>query len=363
MADLDKARTTPLEHAAWRRGVLAVLTATGVVLCLTIAAAFVPALTWSVALAVSLQKPYGSLERRLKRPALAAAVATVLVLLVVVIPVVLLVWNLSGEVAGLAKQVQSGAAQSWAQGMLAKYPRLQHGLDGATQAMDVQGSSKAAAGWLAGKLQGLLSGGVRTVTQMAVTLYALFFLFKDGGEARAAARSVLPMAPEQADHLLHRMAESMQATILGSLSIAAIQGTLGGLAFFALGVPQAAVWAVVMAMMATIPSLGTFVVWAPVAMYLALSGSLVKAALLTGWGMAVIGSVDNFLYPTLVSRRLQVHPLAAFFAVLGGVALFGISGLVLGPLTLVTTMELIRLWDRKAFRVGDSAAGQTGRAG
>ncbi len=354
MVDPNKPQASEQQHTAWRPGVLAVVTAIGVALCFLIAASFVPAITWSVALAVSLQKPYGWLERKLKRPALSAVIGTVLVLLVVVIPVVLLVWNLSGEVAGLAQQVQSGAAQSWAQGMLTRYPRVQHLLHGATHTMNLQNSSKAAAGWLAGKLQTVVSGGLRTVTQMAVTLYALFFLFKDGGQARAALKSVLPMEPGQADHLLHRMADSMQATILGSLTIAAIQGTLGGLAFFALGVPQAAVWAVVMAMMATIPSLGTFVVWAPVAIYLALSGSLVKAALLTGWGVAVIGSVDNFLYPTLVSRRLQVHPLAAFFAVLGGVALFGISGLVLGPLTLVTTMELLRLWNRNAFRVGGS---------
>lgn len=357
MADETQAGLSRAEHVTWRHGVLAVVTAVGVVLCLLIAASFVPALTWSVALAVSLQKPYAWLERRLKHPALTAVVGTALVLLVVVVPVVLLVWNLSGEVAGLAQQVQSGAAQSWAHSMLQKYPKVQHLFHGATQTMDLQNSSKAAAGWLAGKLQTVLSGGVRTVTQMAVTLYALFFLFKDGGKARAAMKSVLPVEPGEADHLLHRMAESMKATILGSLTIAAIQGTLGGLAFFALGVPQAAVWAVVMAMMATIPSLGTFVVWAPVAVFLALSGSLMKAAILTGWGVAVIGSVDNFLYPTLVSRRLQVHPLPAFFAVLGGVALFGISGLVLGPLSLVTTMELIRLWDHNAFRVGSGAAG------
>jgi len=220
--------------------------------------------------------------------------------------------------------------------------------------MDVQGNSKAAAGWLVGKLQSVLSGGLQTVTQMAVTLYTLFFFFKDGSQARAAAKSLLPMQPGQADHLLGRMADSMKATMLGSLSIAAIQGTLGGLAFFVLGVPQAAVWTVVMAMMATIPSLGTFVVWAPVAVFLALSGHLVKAAILTGWGMAVIGSVDNLLYPVLVSRRLQLHPLATFFAVLGGVSVFGISGLVLGPLTLVTTVEMLRLWNPNAVRAGGS---------
>ncbi len=119
--------------------------------------------------------------------------------------------------------------------------------------------------------------------------------------------------------------------------------------FWILGVPNALIWGVVMAMLATIPSLGTFCVWMPVAVYLLLSGHLVKACVLTGWGMFVIGTIDNLLYPTLVGSRLRMHTVPVLFAVLGGIGLFGITGVVLGPLLLTITETLLRFWSPKVL--------------
>ena len=180
-------------------------------------------------------------------------------------------------------------------------------------------------------------------------LYTMFFLFRDGTAAREALLSILPMSAGESNNLVERMRSAIEASILGSLTIAAIQGALGGMIFAALSVPNAILWAFVMGALATIPSLGTFLVWAPVAVFLALSGHLVKAGILTAFGAIVIGSVDNLLYPTLVSGKLQMHTVAAFFGVLGGVAVFGISGVVLGPLVLVTATELIRMWQPAAL--------------
>lgn len=191
-----------------------------------------------------------------------------------------------------------------------------------------------------------------TLTQVAIMLYTLFFLFRDGDAARDALLSVLPMSAAEANNLVERMRSAVEASILGSLTIAAIQGMLGGIIFALLSVPNAVLWAFVMGALATIPSLGTFLAWAPVAVFLALSGHVAKAVILTAFGAVVIGSVDNLLYPTLVSGKLQMHTVAAFFGVLGGVAVFGISGVVLGPLVLVTATELIRMWQPAAMRTG-----------
>ena len=326
-----------------RQIVFALLTGVGVVLCLLIASSFVPALAWSIALAVALRRPYIWLLGKLRRPWLAAVLATVLVLLLLVAPFLLLLQNLGSQVMNLVPLVRSGAAQDWANSMLSRYPAADHLLLRLTGAANFRQSLQGAAGFLGARLQGILAGSLRTVTQLAVMLYTLFFLFRDGDRARSALQSLLPLPAEKAQHLISRMGDAMQATILGSLSIAAIQGTLGGVMFAILGVPNAPLWALAMALLATIPSLGTFLIWAPVAGYLALTGSLVKAGILTAWGVGVIGTVDNILYPILVSSRLRMHTVATFFAVLGGIAAFGISGLVLGPLTLVTTTELLRL--------------------
>ncbi len=128
--------------------------------------------------------------------------------------------------------------------------------------------------------------------------------------------------------------------------------------FWILGVPSAAVWALTMAILATIPSLGTFLVWMPIAVYLAASGHWVKGLILAGWGASVISTVDNLLYPTLVGRKMQLHTVPVLFSVLGAIALFGISGIVLGPLILTTGVTLLRFWNEGALRSSDDGASQ-----
>jgi predicted PurR-regulated permease PerM len=320
-------------------------------LLLAVAAPFAAALVWSIAIAVAVQRPYRWLLRKTHRPSLAAVLGTLGVMLVILIPATLLLERLVSQFLNVLPALTSGSAQNMVQSYLQAHPKVQDLVTKATAGMDIQSSVRSAAGWLGGKLQGTLTQSVAMLTQIAVTLYALFFFLRDGKQAKQALLSIMPMPASTANNLLTRMQQSIEASILGSLSIAAIQGMMGGLIFAVLGVPNAILWAFVMGALATIPSLGTFLVWAPVAVFLAISGHLVKAAILTAFGGLVIGSIDNLLYPSLVSRKLNMHPLAAFFAVLGGVAVFGIKGLILGPLVLVVTTELLRIWRPGALNV------------
>ena len=137
----------------------------------------------------------------------------------------------------------------------------------------------------------------------------------------------------------------------GVLVISMIQGALGGIAFYALGVPSAVLWSVAMMFLSLIPLTGAFIVWIPAAIYLAVSGAWVKALLLTLWGVLVIGLVDNFLRPRLVGSRAKLHELFIFFAVLGGLQVFGIIGIVLGPVVLAIALALF-----DAFRHPDTSA-------
>jgi len=138
------------------------------------------------------------------------------------------------------------------------------------------------------------------------------------------------------------------------LVIAAIQGTLGGLAFAALGLPSALVWGAVMIFLSLIPIAGAFVIWIPAAIYLAATGSYIKALLLTVWGGVVISLVDNFLRPRLVGKRAKLHELFIFFAVLGGLHVFGLVGLVLGPVVLAIALSLF-----ETFRHPDASSSHT----
>jgi predicted PurR-regulated permease PerM len=344
-------RTDAARSWSWRSIVLFLITIVLILLSLGIAAPFLPALTWSVALAVSVQRPYRWLLHKTGKPTLAAALGTALVMLLIVGPVLLLLERLVAQFLQVVPIFTSGAAQDWLQSTLQTHPKLNSMLSQATAGVDLKDSARSAAAFVAGKLQGILAGSVNTLTQMAIMLYALFFFLLDGRQIAEALGSILPMTSGESSNLLHRMQSAVEASILGSLTIAAIQGTVGGIIFALLGVPNAILWGFMMGVLATVPSLGTFLVWAPVAVFLLLSGHEVKAAILAACGMFLIGSIDNVLYPSLVSRRLEMHTLAAFFGVLGGVAIFGISGLVLGPLILVTATELIRIWQPGAFRV------------
>jgi predicted PurR-regulated permease PerM len=125
--------------------------------------------------------------------------------------------------------------------------------------------------------------------------------------------------------------------------IAAIQGTLGFFIFYVLGLPSPLLWGVVMFVLCMIPMAGAFLVWVPAAIYLALTGAWVKAVILTAWGMLVVGSIDNFLSPRLIGRRTRMHELLIFFGVLGGLDVFGVIGVILGPVVFAITIALVEI--------------------
>ena len=146
------------------------------------------------------------------------------------------------------------------------------------------------------------------------------------------------------DRLFSRVGDTVYATIYGTLAVAAVQGTLGGLMFWWLGLPAPLLWGLVMGVLAVVPVLGAFIVWIPAALFLALDGSWGEALMLAVWGGVVVGWIDNVMYPILVGHRLRLHTIPAFMAIVGGLIVFGPSGLILGPVTLTVTVLLLEIW-------------------
>jgi predicted PurR-regulated permease PerM len=136
----------------------------------------------------------------------------------------------------------------------------------------------------------------------------------------------------------------VHATVYGTLAVAAVQGTLGGLMFWALGLPTPLLWGLVMGLLSIVPVLGAFVVWIPAAILLGLDGSWVRALILAAWGGIVVGSIDNFLRPMLVGNRLRLHTIPAFISIVGGLLLFGAPGFILGPMAATMTVLLVEIW-------------------
>jgi predicted PurR-regulated permease PerM len=152
------------------------------------------------------------------------------------------------------------------------------------------------------------------------------------------------MPGDAMDRLGRRIAETILATVYGTLVVAAVQGSMGGLMFWVLGLPAPVLWGVVMGLLAIVPVLGAFIIWIPAAIILAIDGHWAKAIVLTAWGSIVVGGIDNLLYPMLVGNRLQMHTVIAFIAMIGGLAVFGASGIILGPVSVTVTTLLLEMW-------------------
>ena len=189
----------------------------------------------------------------------------------------------------------------------------------------------------------VVGGAVGAMVQIVIVVFTLFYLFRDGDRLRRTVYELMPLERSQMHEIAMRTQEVIAATIYGVLVIAAVQGTLGTFIFWVLGLPSPLLWGVVMFFLAMIPMAGTFLVWAPAAIYLALTGAFLRSAILVAWGLLVIGTIDNFLSPRLVGHRARLHELLIFFGVLGGLQVFGVLGLVLGPVVVAVTLALIEM--------------------
>jgi predicted PurR-regulated permease PerM len=201
-------------------------------------------------------------------------------------------------------------------------------------------------GAIAGRTLGLLGGVVGAIFQMFFTVFTMYYLFRDGNRIFNGMLEVVPLNAAETRQIFDRTREVIHASVYGVIVIAMIQGTLGGLAFAALGLPSAVVWGVAMFFLSMVPMVGSSVIWVPTAIYLAMSGHWGKALALALWGALVIGTVDNFLRPKLVGERAGLHELLIFFSVLGGIQIWGPLGLVLGPVIIAVTLALFDIFKR-----------------
>ena len=340
-----------------RAVVLFLITFAAIVLVALIAFPFLPAITGAIGLAVVTHHQHDWLRKKLKNQSAAAGLMLVLVILILVIPAAFVVSGVARQVSHASRFFQGPDFQQSLTGLLAQYPRIASAIYRIEQEFDLGDVVQQGSKFIASHAGGFLGGSAATLTQLVLMLFTLFFLYRDREDSIRMLRSLLPLQEHQKGVLLSRIYDTLYATLQGSLSIALIQGTLGGAMFWLLGIPAALLWGVFMSIMALIPSLGTFLVWMPAAIYLFLSGQHWKSAILFAWGSLVVATIDNVLYPTLVGSRLQLHTVAILFSVLGAIALMGIPGIVLGPLILNVALTLIAFWWERPPVSGSGSAG------
>jgi predicted PurR-regulated permease PerM len=321
-------------------------TAACLYLCWLMLLPFINVLAWAAVLVVVFYPVHRRLVERTKRPATSALVSCLLVIFVILLPLSLITLALVREFSGAAQGLQNylsafldpnSAVAGRLLGWLGNYIDIEQ----LRNPQSIQEHLQQVLGTVAQRTLGLVGGALGVIVQVFFIIFTMYYLFRDGAKIVQALPDIMPLERTQSAEIISRTRDVISASVNGVLVIAAIQGALGAVAFFALKVPSALVWGVVMTFLSLIPMAGAFIVWIPAAIFLALTGHWVKAALLVAWGALVIGTVDNFLRPKLVGERTKLHELFIFFSVLGGLQVFGVLGLVLGPVVLAVTLALL----------------------
>ncbi|GGI21174.1 AI-2E family transporter [Bradyrhizobium guangdongense] len=316
----------------------------GVAVCAFMAKPFLGALVWSTTLAVLFVPLDMAISKRLGSRSLSALTTVTVTACIVVVPAILVAETLLNEaVRSATLVVPMFDAEDWKR-FMGGHRWLAPALQWIHDKVDFADLMRTATSALATGSGSVLRASFSGVANLLLTFYFLFYLLRDRERIADAARLYLPLSEPEFSQVSVRVTDTIFATVFGTMAVAALQGGLGGLMFWWLGLPAPVFWGVLMALLAIVPFLGAFVIWAPAAAFLALSGAYTSAVVLTIWGTLVVGLVDNVVYPILVGNKLRMHTMLSFIAVVGGLVLMGAPGVVLGPLLLAVTLTLVQIW-------------------
>jgi len=353
-----------------RVGVLLVFGTAAAVLLGLMLWPFLPALVTSAVLGVLALPAHQGIRSKVRNEGVAAFLSTLLVVVVIVLPILgvsmIALRDLGAGISWLENQLRSGFPVlndviAWIEGMLAAVGVTN--LDVSARVTERLGDVPEL---VVGRTFRVVSGVGGVLLQVGVGLFTLFYLFRDGERMLDAGKRLVPLASGPTNLLLRRTKEVIFAAVFGHVFVAMVQGTLGGLAFWAIGVPTPAVWAMLMGALSLIPMVGPAFVWVPAGAVLIATGATTRGVVLLLFGLLVISTVDNVIRAMLVSARARVHPLVVFFGVLGGVLMFGAVGILVGPVLIVAAaalMEMARLSlfpDELALQAAGAPAAPTG---
>jgi predicted PurR-regulated permease PerM len=301
---------------------------------------FLQPIFWAVALAILVSPVHARVERALPAHATLAAVASViLVVLIVIMPLIGVGMAVTAEANALYVRLRGGEIDVTRvfTALGEHVPQLlafmeSTGLDPARLQSQLSSSAVQLSQLIASRALAIGQDTLRIAVYFFLTLYLLFFFLRDGQRILDAATRALPLGDERERLLLGRFAEVARATLKGTLVVAVVQGTIGGVAFSVLGIGAPVLWGVAMAVLSIVPIVGSALIWFPAAVVLILGGQLIAGVALIIVGALIMGVVDNLLRPVLVGRDTRMPDYLILLSTLGGLAAFGLAGVVIGPI-------------------------------
>jgi predicted PurR-regulated permease PerM len=314
---------------------------------------------WAIIIVILFVSIHRRILARWQRPNLAAFATLGLVLLIVVLPLTLLTLSLAREGAHVYEKIQSGdldvgaqfqkifeSMPGWATDWLNRFGLTSFSDLKIKLAEGISKTSKAIA------LQAIDIGQSTFgfLLNLFVMLYLLFFLFRDGDSLLRQIKKSVPLDPETTTAFIERFDVVIRATVKGNMIVALIQGGLGGVIFWILGIQGPVLWGAIMALFSLLPAVGPALIWLPVAIYLIATGAIGRGIILILFGAFVIGLIDNLLRPILVGKDTKIPDYLILISTLGGIAVFGINGFVIGPLIAAMFISAWEIYTKNRAR-------------
>ena len=327
---------------------------------------FLTAILISLVLAYIFYPVYRIINKKIKSKNISAFIVTILIVLLIIAPLFFILNTVSREAYFLylsSKQTiftgdvfTSGCAEEdlslrcsitgYFKGLLSE-PRTKYYIDD---------TIKKATDFFVGYVSGVLFSLPAKVLNFFIILFVTFFFFRDGDALVKKIEKLLPLREGHKKHVFIRFNNAAFAVIYGSILVAIIQGTLGGIGFFAVGIKSPLVWAIIMMLFSLVPYVGSTVIWLPASLILMFSGyiesdtfMLVKGILLMVYGTVIIGLADNFLKPKIIGDKAKVHPVLVLLGVLGGLKFFGFIGILVGPVLLALLVTFVEVYEEEKY--------------
>jgi len=319
-------------------------------LCWQMVAPFITIILWSAILVIIFHPLYKKLLAKTKNHTLSAIITITVSMLTFIIPIMLISAAAINELAGFAATTINDVQQLLNDPQNSRFAYIYNYINGfvnleqAIKAEDIKAFAARVSEILLSASWYLIEGVFSTLIGILFAIFAMFYLFRDGEKIVAELPNILPMENTQAKELIRETSELINATIRGSLFVAVLQGTLAGVIFWLLGIPSYILLGVIAMIFSLIPTGGTAFVTVPVIIVLLATGDYWKAAILAVYAAVIIGMIDNFLLPKLIKQRAKMNELFIFFSVLGGLQLFGILGIFMGPIILAIALGLLTVF-------------------
>jgi predicted PurR-regulated permease PerM len=334
---------------------LAVLTAILLALSLLIAFPFLHAITWGMALAIMAWPMHRRVKARIASPSGAAFASTFVVLLLIVVPGVFVVYQIGRETEQMARESETPPDQMVSRETLEEVPggsRVVTWMDRVN--IDVEKQLGDAVSTVLPNPKSLAAGSITAAAQFLIAMFILFYVFRDRGEFMQWLRELLPLTRSEGDRVFSSAADSVHANLYATVVTGLIDSSTFTLLFWFIGMPAPFLWGSVMLVLSILPVVGAGMIWFPTSVYLAMTGEWPSAMAILAWGAFTGVAVDYLLYARLAGNRMRMHPVPALLSFLGGLAIFGLSGVILGPAIVAMTSSMLDLWRERSTPKGSA---------